>query len=207
MKKINRGLEGRKDRFYKNDDELWIYDALQKCANKTITASMFNSSNETYISKYMRTPNLYVNEYFDKDHFKHYYKFTIVRDPLTRLISSFLFVFNNNFRYTVKDFENFIWELEAFENFKYVNRHWAPMNSILKWKDNSSYDFIGRFETLETDIRHIQKEIGVPEKIVTVNYHKTHSKEFLDDLKSSHNYKSIKRKIEDIYKEDYERFY
>jgi hypothetical protein len=117
--------------------------------------------------------------------------FTVVRNPITRLLSTYLdkvpqekyrIKFNFHHSDTRKTFslEDFLQKLK--DGMIYQDIHWAPQRSILPY-DLNKYDYIGKFENLENDLDYIMKEIfGEKFEIHTVNHHKTNSSTLLENI-------------------------
>lgn len=125
-----------------------------------------------------------------------YFKFTFVRNPWDRIASCYrnkiqkrwknnpspslkqkgLYFENNNL--TLKDF---LILLEKKDN-RFYNIHWAPQTSLV---DMDKMDFIGRFENLEEDWKHVCKKIGIdqlklPHKLQTKPKNKSYRDYYLD---------------------------
>ena len=114
-----------------------------------------------------------------------YFKFVIVRNPLTRLISAYLdkfvvkphirksFFLPKHLKEVVKDvytrkglipdykksisFRQFVEHIESTED-KYLDGHWKPQYLSL---GDIKFDFIGRFETLTEDFEHIKEKLNI----------------------------------------------
>lgn len=125
-----------------------------------------------------------------------YFKFTFVRNPWDRIASCYrnkiqkrwknnpspslkqkgLYFENNNL--TLKEF---LILLEKKDN-RFYNIHWAPQTSLV---DMDKMDFIGRFENLEEDWKHVCKKIGIdqlklPHKLQTKPKNKSYRDYYLD---------------------------
>lgn len=115
--------------------------------------------------------------------------FTVVRNPVTRLLSTYLHkVAQEKYRrkyglyhkneYKHFSFEDFLRRLE--DDLLFLDIHWAPQTSILPY-DLQKYDFIGKLENLDHDLKHITSEIfSKPSEIYTIDRHKTASGEMLE---------------------------
>lgn len=105
------------------------------------------------------------------------FKFTIVREPYERIISSFNFmkVFNMNFD-SVEDF--LIKSIQVRNQGEYDTipfyHHFRPQSDYF---ENITYDYIGRFDTLSKDIEYIKSCVGCENELPVTNrqeYKKEH---------------------------------
>lgn len=90
------------------------------------------------------------------------FKFTVVRNPYTRTLSAYL---DKVERRALRDNRktSFMGFLQSLKNGKlYANGHWAPQNALLLLPAEQ-FDFIGKVESLDTDLPLIETEIqGFP---------------------------------------------
>ena len=117
--------------------------------------------------------------------------FTVVRNPITRLLSAYLQKtpqekYINKYRLYLKNkrqrlsFEDFLHKLR--DELLYKDIHWAPQTSILPY-NIKQYDYIGKFENLESDLNFINSEIFSRKTgVFTVNHHKTESQDLLAQI-------------------------
>jgi hypothetical protein len=118
-----------------------------------------------------------------------FFKFTFVRDPFSRMLSCYLNKFQNRGdEYVRSEYRSFLaqlfdWryareldlEMEPRPSFATfidevakqtaleMNDHWAPQ-TMLCGLGEVPYDFVGRLETLDRDVRHVLQELGRPEE-------------------------------------------
>lgn len=117
---------------------------------------------------------------FSKKQFKKYYKFTFVRNPWDRLVSTYFFLKKGGL--TDKDK---VWaekHLGQYDNFKDFVSGWLIEENISNslhfqhqhvFLENENgkieVDFIGRFENLESDFKIVTKNIGIDRELKKTN--------------------------------------
>lgn len=92
--------------------------------------------------------------------YSNYYKFTFVRNPWCRLVSTIIFrggIENNlDFNISKSDFKNLVdkinWDKPRFR---------CQLDYIMNNDGNLLVDFIGRFESLHKDFAHIGSTLGL----------------------------------------------
>lgn len=141
-----------------------------------------------------------------KEKWTDYFKFSFVRNPWERLISIYFYCKGRN-EPIIRDFgspEFHTWLPVALNqcNKKHEYRVYlsSQLSRITDGKGNIIVDFIGRNETIESDVKILQNKLNLPfrqVKHINVSYHKHYSyyySPFLIDLVSKK------------YKEDIEYF-
>ncbi|PSJ17036.1 sulfotransferase family 2 domain-containing protein [Nitrosomonas supralitoralis] len=118
---------------------------------------------------------------FGAECYKNYFKFAFVRNPWDRLVSAYVFLKKGGL-----DEQDKIWareHLDKFDNFQsfvmhgltssdiYCGLHFIPQCEYVVNKDNEiDVDFIGRFETLESDFEILAKRLGVSANLSKINH-------------------------------------
>ncbi len=144
------------------DTELgFFYNRIPKAANSTVVTNLARLKFDREIppktaKKMFRTPSaLYAKEV---SQFSSLFTFTVVRNPYTRTLSAYLDKVERRALKNNKEtsFRDFLQSLEDGE--LYSNAHWAPQSALLLMPADQ-FDFIGKVETLETDLPFIKEKI------------------------------------------------
>lgn len=151
-----------------------IYVHIPKCAGMSINTSLYNSPGGGHraLSTY-----LYL---FDYEDFSNYFKFTFVRNPWDRLVSSYTFLkkggmnsadndwFQSNLS-KYDDFNVFVQEWLNKENIQSYHHFKPQIDYISDIHNKVSLDFIGRFENLESDFNKVASKLNIQAKLTRVN--------------------------------------
>lgn len=97
--------------------------------------------------------------HLSKIHFDSYFKFSFVRNPWDRVLSEY-FYRNYHHRYSFEDF--IISGFPEKNNYSDAYRHIQPQYEYLYDQNgNCMVDFIGKFETLQSDFNYICKKLNI----------------------------------------------
>lgn len=114
-----------------------------------------------------------------RERFKSYFKFGFVRNPWDRAVSLYERV--NRVCQTIASFEEFI-DSMTFSSFTCI--HPVPHRNQLDWfvdpDGNVIVDFIGRFETLDSDWALISAKLGISQPLPHANKKPSRSKHYTE---------------------------
>ncbi|MEA3438223.1 MAG: sulfotransferase family protein [Thermodesulfobacteriota bacterium] len=199
----------------------YVYARVYKSANSTVISSLYNAENNNRIiglddiqkikDNYFTKPGELSK--IDLENLDSYYKFTIVRNPYRRILSAYLDKIKNrngskrkivtkllnknpNDQITFNEFLGFL-ENGGLRQ----NGHWAPQTDFLVFPIDQ-YNYIGKLENLQKDLTHIlTTTYGKDCPIVSVNEHKTDSRNKTKELTASD-----KLRIYNLYMDDFKNF-
>ena len=135
---------------------------------------------------------------------RNFYKFSFVRNPEEKFISCWKdkVTVQNYFRFSeeehrrMQDFDTFLTWVEGQDVTK-CDEHLRAQTSII---DIPNMDFVGRFENFDEDFAKVAEQLGTPyEKEVRLNVNRSTKKVELSD--------NQRRRLQRIYRKDYEVFY
>ena len=210
LKKLSefRRIESSLGYTCKSYDELkCIFVHIPKCAGISVCKSLFGNLGGGHAS---------IRDYkivFGNDRFNQYFKFSFVRNPWDRLVSTYLFLKNGgineedaNWAYEnlreFSDFNSFVNQWVTEKNiYSYI--HFVPQHKFLCIPGSSDpkLDFLGRFENLENDFNYVQERLGITANL----QHKNASKMRAGNYRNYYTRES-RRRVYEVYKEDIKLF-
>jgi hypothetical protein len=149
------------------DEKKTIFVHIPKCAGISVCKTLFGNLGGGHNSLEQYT---YI---FSPKELSSYFKFTFVRNPWDRLVSAYHFLqkggisnedrrFYEKYLTKYKDFDDFVLNWVNKENIM-LGQHFRPQLYYIKDKRNKvSIDFIGKFENIEKDFKHVCEKLGVP---------------------------------------------
>ena len=139
-----------------------FYNRLPKAANSTVLVNLAQLKygelmHADRAKRGFRRPSSLTGE--EVSQFKDFYKFTFARNPYSRVLSAYLDKVQRpgRVRGNTPEFPEFLHALERDQ--LYSNGHWAPQASLLLIPA-AEFDFIGRVESLATDLPAVMSAIG-----------------------------------------------
>lgn len=208
------------------DDDLKIFfHRIPKCANSSLTASIaqikfakeFGSDHRTKnaIKRILPTPaDMTRSSVADLD---NYYKFTVVRNPYSRVLSAYLSKVVGKYQKnkshhlpntlrsgdTPPDFVEFCKYLDTYG--PYENHHWYPQSDYLLFPV-SRYDFIAKLENINQDFATILKKISNGYQDYKFVEEDPSHKTSADEKMKAHYNRQAYDIVFNIYKDDFENF-
>lgn len=151
-----------------------IFVHIPKCAGISVARTLFGTlgGGHTTVRAYQIA--------YDPREFSDYFKFTFVRNPWDRLYSAFHYLKTGGMTEGDREFaETDLAPYDKFDDFvrRWVTpeniwryMHFQPQYHYLCFEDSPPLvDFIGRFENLTEDFRHIASKIGVERELMSLN--------------------------------------
>ena len=182
----------------------FVYISIHKTASETVRSlldpySDIKSCGERKTICYHHIPAKKMKYYFDERYYKanqknwewnKWFKFTTVRNPWARKLSTFSYIKKRAEEFKVVDMGYDNWFREKAlkidsecENFKqYLRKYCNPnktrnrqLDWILENNGNNMLDFVGKVENLENDLKYAFKQIGLPEPKIVHNNKSDHA--------------------------------
>lgn len=184
-----------------------IFIHIPRCAGVSVSRSLFRSlsAGHTPIWKYQIV--------FDKDEFESFFKFTFVRNPWDRLLSAYTFLQGGGFTPEDRAWANA--NLRRYHTFDCFVRDWVKHANLdrqvhfspqyrLVCEPGSTIpatDFIGRYETLEADYRHVAAHLGITSGLLHTNSSGSRSRDYREAYTST-----TRDIVSEVYADDLEIF-
>ena len=186
------------------DDLKCIFVHIPKAAGISINKAMFGNMGGTHTK---------LKDYqliFNKKEFFGYYKFTFVRNPWDRLVSTYFFLKNGGLH--DKDRKWFEDELSKFKDFEDFVLNWLNEENIYKWihfvpqcefitvNNKVMVDDVFKLENINNDIKTISEKLNISIDLGHENQN--------PNRKKYRDYYSAKSQqiVNEVYKKDIELF-
>lgn len=182
------------------DDTGSIFVHIPKCAGVSMCRALFGglAGGHTTLEEYLTI--------FEPKRIRNYFKFTVVRNPWDRVVSSYFFLKSGGFNEKDR-----LWsekELAGFSSFDSFVRNWLNRTNIWKWahfnpqyfymldkREKVHLDFVGLFENLESDFSHISRQLGLGRTLTRMN--KGDHRSYMDYYDAT-----TRRIVAEVYAED-----
>ena len=183
-----------------------FYNRMPKAANSTVTTTLARLREGRDITskvakKLFDTPGQLRSDQMAA--FDALFKFTVVRNPFTRVLSAYLDKVERPQPQALgrTGFADFISGLERGRLLG--NGHWAPQRAMLLIPVER-LDFIGRVETLEADLVHVQQRL-CPDRAATMKSFLANATGSRDKLAQYYDASLVDR-VRRLYQADFETF-
>jgi hypothetical protein len=175
------------------------------------TTNKFEKENKLW--KQHATASEVKKHYASEEQWNNYFKFSIVRNPFDRIVSSYNWICRKIKPSKFRDrllFEDFVFRKGGFEKVlsQYLiseehNRYHQirPSVEYLYENDNLLVDHVGKFENLENEWNFICKKIGTEIILPHMNKHSRNNKHYQDYYNDE-----TKAHISEVYRKDIETF-
>lgn len=185
----------------------FFYNRIPKAANSTIITTLARIRFDQDIpsrsaKKLFLTPSLL---YFrEVENFSQLFRFTFVRNPFTRVLSAYL---DKVERRAIREnkptsFKKFLHQLDAGK--LHSNGHWAPQSDLFLIPVEQ-FDFIGRVESLQTDLSKVKNRLlkkDSAEQVKSVLSNATNATSKLGLYYDDETVKLVRK----LYRQDFELF-
>ena len=189
----------------------FLYNRVLKAANTTIIATLASLKNESGDNPkdLFRKPSDLTEA--ETQQVPSLFRFAFVRNPYSRTLSAYLDKIARGKRQPLEltrkssrppSFEDFCVYLE--DGGLYENPHWAPQSSVLIFRPDD-YDFIGRTESLGSDLNVVIKRLSSDaggSGIVDRQLHRTGANTLIADHYSG----ECQRIVSSLFQEDFTAF-
>ncbi|WGL15406.1 sulfotransferase family protein [Microbulbifer bruguierae] len=134
------------------------------------------------------------------------FKFTVVRNPYSRLLSAYL---DKVVRFSDRPgngitFEQFVEKLATDRKYLYSNAHWVPQSDLLLLPA-AELDFVGKVESLDRDLTEIKRRLqpGNSDQITSAGPPATGAS---NKLRRYYSNEALVKQVARIYRADFETF-
>lgn len=196
-----------------------IFFHIGKTAGTSIEQMIAPGKRDPYITNradmhgYDEALNIYLHhascrttrEIVDPKIFADYFKFAIVRNPFTRMISAYFYLYDQN-QELYGDFPDYVRRLPELANHpeKLRGSHHIAQIHYTHIDGEQIVDFVGKFEDLDTTIAELNDRLGLQATLPRVNTSR-HQAYPEKDKRALYDDETIAI-IRDVYKDDFETY-
>ena len=154
------------------DEFKCIFIHIPKTAGTSVSRTLFNRGS--------RHVAYFEYEKANRRKFNQYFKFSFVRNPWDRLVSTFFYLKRGGMGHMDKHWAE--QNLAAFDDFESFVHNWVTKKNVWSWvhfvpqhhficddKLNVKMDFVGRMECIQSDFSHVAEKIDSPAQLVRTN--------------------------------------
>lgn len=186
------------------DENKCIFIRIPKTASVSIHKSLFNHYPMPHYN-WQVYKRIYGHRIYNE-----YFKFALVRNPYDRIVSTYFYFMNGGYSQWEKNWrDKHLSNINNFSDFvtKWLPHHFTEREHLYPqhyFICNSSFqlevDFVGKFETLETDFEFITKKLGTRSNLQKLN---------ISNRQADFNFyqtNETRKIISELYKKDFEIF-
>ena len=160
-----------------SDKNQLIFLPISKVANSSIKKTMLDKNQAVVDDNNVHSKrNGISRSYILSNEVIDYYKFTFVRNPFERLVSCYVSKYHTDKKYNNESlwYDTYLFGLlkkdKGFNHFanwvclipnKFADEHFIEQYSQIYINNQSTVDFIGKFETIENDFKIIQEKFNL----------------------------------------------
>ena len=138
-----------------NHEYKYFFLHIEKCGGNTVRAALDLPHQRT--GNHLALKNKF--RYF-RHNPKEYFKFTFVRNPWDRMVSTY-FYYNRSKALSFKEYTTILLNRSASKDWK---RHASCYDYIFDENATTTIDFIGKIENFEEDFNIVCDKIGIPQQ-------------------------------------------
>lgn len=188
--------------FFKNKAAIFIH--IPKSAGVSIYKSLFDTDSFGHV------PLTHYQKNMSKKEFDSSYKFTFVRNPYDRLHSAYTYLKQGGRKRPIDlEYSKRIKKVDSFEEFVLKSlkddniwhmQHFKPQVEYLKDMGNTiNLNFIGKFESLESDFNYVASKLNVNKKLGVLNKTKADRKNYM-----TYYSQEMLQLVNDLYHDDFQ---